>query len=154
DGTFFSATDADSPSPDGRREEGAFFTWTPRELTSALGEDDARAAMDWFGVTAAGNFEGRNVLTTEGRELTMKPAVQARLPRIRARLLEVRSHRPPPLRDEKSVVAWNGLAVSAFARAAVVLGEPRYERAALSAARALVAPLRAGRPLPHELVGG
>ncbi|HEY3233357.1 MAG TPA: thioredoxin domain-containing protein, partial [Polyangiaceae bacterium] len=129
-GTFYCATDADSPTPNGRREEGVFFTWTPSELRSALGEDDARAAANWFGVTAGGNFDGRSILFAErrledvARELSMAPPVlEARLAGIRTRLLDVRSRRPPPLRDDKVMVAWNGLAVSAFARAALVLGD-------------------------------
>jgi uncharacterized protein YyaL (SSP411 family) len=51
------------------------------------------------------------------------------------------------------IVAWNGLVVSALARAAVVLGDPRYAEAAVRAANVLVAPVRGGRPLPHSFMG-
>jgi len=161
DGTFYSATDADSPGDGGRRAEGVFFTWTPAELRATLGDADAKVAALWFGVTQVGNFEGRSVLTARrsldeaAKELSLDPKVlDEKLENIRARLLEARSHRPPPLRDDKVIVAWNALAISAFARAAITLGEPRYADAAIKAARTLVAPLRAGRPLPHSLVAG
>jgi len=161
DGTFFSATDADSPTPSGRREEGISFTWTPDELRAALGDEDARVAAARFGVTEAGNFEGRSILSTPrriedvARGLAMEPrALGSRLPGIRARLLRTRARRPPPLRDDKVIVAWNGLTVSAFARTALVLGEARYGEAATRAAEALVAPIRAGRRLPHVFVEG
>ncbi|HMI82957.1 MAG TPA: hypothetical protein VK550_02630, partial [Polyangiaceae bacterium] len=159
-GTFYSATDADSATETGHRQEGIFFTWTPKELRDALGDDDARVAATWFGVTEAGNFEGRSVLSTPRRlpELAQELALESpvlfhRLQGIRSRLLAARSHRPQPLRDDKIIVAWNGLVLSSLARAAVVLGDRRYEQAAIGAARALVAPLRAGRPLPHLFLG-
>ncbi len=161
DGTFYSATDADSSTASGHREEGIFFTWTPSKLRQTLGEEDARLARAWFGVTDAGNFEGRSILWTPRsrdevvRELAVAPStLEDALPRIRTRLLEARQQRPPPLRDDKVIVAWNGLVLSAFARAAIVLGERRYAEAATRAASTLVAALRAGRPLPHMLVEG
>ena len=161
DGTFYSATDADSPTGDGRREEGIFFTWTPGELRAALGDNDARIAAAWFGVTETGNFDGRSILSATrpleevARQFGLEPGeLSGRLARIRSRLLAARSRRSPLLRDDKAVVAWNGLAVSAFARAAIVLGDPRYEQASTQAAQALVAPVRAGRRLPHLFVGG
>jgi uncharacterized protein YyaL (SSP411 family) len=159
DGTFYGATDADSATRSGKREEGAFFTWTPAELREALGEGDARAAAAWFAVGDKGNFEGRTVLSTPraplevSAELATSPAkLRDRVTAIRAQLLDVRSRRPLPDRDEKALVAWNALAVSALARSATVLGEPRYGDAAVRAAHVLVAELRGKRALPHELV--
>jgi uncharacterized protein YyaL (SSP411 family) len=149
DGTFYSATDADSPSPSGQREEGRFFTWTPKELAVVLGPGDAKIAQAWLGVTEAGNLGGRSVLSAHE-----SPAPPERLASIRSRLLEARNHRPPPLRDNKVIVAWNGLALSALSRAALVLGDERYRAAAVAAATTLTAPLRAGAPLPHQFVDG
>jgi uncharacterized protein YyaL (SSP411 family) len=161
DGTFYAATDADSPNASGVREEGSFFTWTAREFETALGQADAPLAAAWFGVSDAGNFEGRNILTCRrsaedvARELGLPVrSVLERMPTLRARLLEFRARRTPPLRDDKVIVAWNGLALSAFARAALVLGDARYAAASLRAAQTLVASLRAGRPLPHALIQG
>jgi uncharacterized protein YyaL (SSP411 family) len=62
EGAFYSATDADSPAPSGRREEGWFFTWTPDEMEWALGKERARIVEAWFDVTPKGNFGGRNIL--------------------------------------------------------------------------------------------
>ena len=77
-----------------------------------------------------------------------------RVAEIRTKLLEARARRIPANRDEKVIVAWNALAVSALARAAIALGEPRYADAAIRAATALIAEPRAKRPLPHVLLGG
>jgi hypothetical protein len=159
-GLFYAATDADSPAPNGKREEGLFFTWTPEDLSKTLG-DDARVAAAWFGVSLTPNFEGRTILSTPrslddvAKELQLSPAeLDAKIPSIRARLLTARSHRPPPLRDDKILVAWNALTVSALARAAISLGDAHYAEAATRAATALYEPVRAGRALPHELVDG
>ena len=59
-GGFSSAEDADSPGPDGHGHEGLFHTWTPDEVRAVLGSD-ADAALAWWGITAAGNFEGRSI---------------------------------------------------------------------------------------------
>jgi uncharacterized protein YyaL (SSP411 family) len=50
----------------------------------------------------------------------------------------VRVRRVPPHRDEKVIVAWNGLAISALALGAQVLGERRYLEAGAKAARFLL----------------
>jgi len=161
DGTFYSATDADSRAPGGRREEGLFFTWTPAELRAVLGEHDARVAADWCGVTDKGHLEGRSVLSTQRSLVDVASGMHfsptelaARLGEIRSKLRDARAQRPAPDRDEKVIVAWNALAVSALARAAIVLGDDRYAQASLRAAEVLVAEPRAGRPLPHVLVRG
>lgn len=159
DGTFFSATDADSPDANGRREEGLFFTWTPAELRAALGPDESRIAQTWWGVTDAGHVDGRSVLHNDRPLADMAaewgisvPSASERITSIRSTLLARRATRLPPLRDDKVIVAWNGLAVSAFARAAIVLGDTRYADAAIRAAQVLVAPLRQSQALPHVFV--
>ena len=117
-GAFFSATDADSEG-----EEGTFFVWTASELRS-LGVDPAA-----FGATDEGNFEGKNVLSLRS------PADREELLRVRPRLYEARAKRPPPLTDTKVLTSWNGLMISAFARAGFAFGRPDYvERAARAAA--------------------
>ncbi len=161
DGTFYSATDADSMAPSGHREEGYFFTWTPTELDGVLGADDAGFARAWLGVSASGEVDGRSVLrverepTTVASDLHLEVATaQERAASIRSRLLEARSRRSAPLRDDKVIVAWNALAISALARAAIVLGEPRYAEAATRTSAVLVAEVEANRPLPHLLSCG
>jgi len=145
DGAFFSATDADSPDADGRREEGLFFTWTPGELEAALGPERARVIGRYFGVTPEGNFEGRSTLhapahaSAAARSLDMTEGrLDELLPEALETLYRWRSRRPPPLRDEKILTAWNGLAISAFARAALGLDEPAWIERGGRAARFLL----------------
>jgi uncharacterized protein YyaL (SSP411 family) len=134
EGAFYSATDADSEG-----EEGKFFVWTPDEIRSVLG-GEAERFMRLYDVTAGGNFEGHNILNLPRPD----EAEQVALVEARRKLYEVRAGRIPPLRDDKVLAAWNGLAISAFAFGGRVLGEDRYLQAAARAADFLLGNLRRG----------
>ncbi len=120
-GGFFSARDADSEGA-----EGAFYVWTPEELEQVLGPEDGKFATKTFGTVLHGELAGRVIPSL----LDVKPADMPRMHRILKRLQEARRKRTPPHRDEKIITAWNGLMISAFARAAMMLEEPRYATAA------------------------
>ena len=156
DGTFYAASDADSDGGEGR-----YFTWTPAEIEAALPPDAARLAVAYFAVDATGQVDGRSVLATP-RPLAAVAAEQGLaladaetlLASARSALLEARSRRPAPHVDRKVIAAWNGLAISALARAGSVLGEPAYTTAAVRAADALTALLGPGDPLAHHALDG
>jgi uncharacterized protein len=136
EGGFYSAEDADSVIDASRPEEkgeGAFYLWSHAELVAALGEHHAALVSHRFGVKESGNvdedphgeFTGRNILYQAG------PAEEPeRLAAAMATLLKIRSTRPRPHLDDKILTAWNGLMISAFAKGAQVLDEPRYEQSA------------------------
>ncbi|HEY6146082.1 MAG TPA: thioredoxin domain-containing protein, partial [Thermoanaerobaculia bacterium] len=136
-GGFFAAQDADSEG-----EEGAFYVWTPEELTDALGEDAGRIAAARFGVTPEGNFEGRRTVLSIVRSVAELASEfgrpEAEIERVladaREKLYAVRSRRVPPGTDDKLLTDWSALAISAFALAGRMLPEPRYEAAARGAA--------------------
>jgi uncharacterized protein len=128
EGGFASALDADSGGG-----EGLFYTWTPAELTEALGPSDGQYAVEVFGVTESGTFEGgRSVL-----QLLADPEDAGRLARIREILHAQRRKRVAPGRDDKVVAAWNGLAVAALAEVGLLLEEPGFVAAARDAASLL-----------------
>ena len=125
DGGFASALDADSEGVEGR-----FYVWGHDELMSALIDagidgDDGRLLADYWGLTEAGTWEGTNVLHLPGRVEAPPDLVE----RARRALLAARARRTRPARDHKQLAAWNGLALRAFAHAALVLREPRYAEA-------------------------
>jgi uncharacterized protein YyaL (SSP411 family) len=130
-GGFWSASDADSPGPDGEEIEGYHFTWTPREIEAVLGRQRAMAALAAYGVTAGGDLDGRSILRRVGD-----------LPEeVRKQLLAARGRRAQPAIDRKIIPSWNGLMISALARAGFALGEPRYTAAAVRAAEDVLAHL-------------
>jgi uncharacterized protein YyaL (SSP411 family) len=149
EGGFYSATDADSANPEGEFEEGWYFTWTTSELETVLGKRRGQIVSTWYGATAGGNFEGRNILHVSrpyaevASELGLTEAeLRKEVADARPLLLEARSQRPAPLRDEKVLVAWNGLIISAAAQAGFVLNDDRYIAAARRAADFILRELR------------
>jgi uncharacterized protein len=136
-GGFAAALDADSEG-----EEGRFYTWTPAELASVIGDDDGEYAARAFGVTPAGTFEqGRSVL-----QRLADPADPGRFAAVRAALAAAREQRVRPARDDKVVAAWNGLAIAALAECGLLLAEPGFTTAAGNAAALLArVHLRDGR---------
>lgn len=122
DGGLHASYDADSGG-----EEGSFYVWTPAELAAVAG-DDAPALGRLLGVTEAGNFEGRSILT---RRVEPADAAEAALwERWREPLRRARADRTPPGRDAKVVTAWNGLALAALARGFALTGDARFRDAA------------------------
>ena len=159
-GGFYSAEDADSwpvvateaggPTTGARaKQEGAFYLWTAAEIDQVLGPKDAPLFNFAFGVQPNGNvarehgaeLAGKNVLyrARSPSECTQKfgldeATVQTALAATTAKLTAVRAERPRPARDDKVITAWNGLMISAYARAAQIFGEPSYAATAERAA--------------------
>ena len=136
-GGFFSTQDADSEG-----EEGKYFVWDPEEVEKILGEEEAPLFMRYFDVTAEGNFEhGKSILHVDNeipvlsRFLDVEEEELSRaVEEGKSKLLGARRQRVPPARDDKILLAWNGMMISAFARAYQVLGVDSYLQAGESAA--------------------
>jgi uncharacterized protein YyaL (SSP411 family) len=141
-GAFYTASDADSMTPSGHREEGWFYTWSRREIERVLDEPDLAIVNAYFDITDAGDLDGRNILyasrSMEGLaaelELSQKEVNEA-IGNATEKLYRERAKRPPPFRDRKILAAWNGLMISAFARAALDLGDDDYLLRATRAAQ-------------------
>ena len=150
-GGFYSAEDADSPlaSDPTRHGEGEFYLWTQAEIEAVLGHENAAIWSEHAGVRPEGNvasdpdrafvhrnilYRARTVAETAGRLHLTEAAVDSGLATARQQLLAARERRPRPIRDEKVVTAWNGLMISALARAGQILGDQSYVEAATRAA--------------------
>ncbi|MFL6569177.1 MAG: thioredoxin domain-containing protein [Chthoniobacterales bacterium] len=155
EGGFYSAEDADSLFEHGKPEhgEGAFYVWTQAEIERVLG-DDAAIFCSHYGVEENGNvrpesdpyneFDRKNVLfesaamaETAKRFSLSEEQAHETLKRAREKLFVAREKRPRPHLDDKIITAWNGLMISAFARAAAVLNAPEYLEMAERAMRFL-----------------
>ncbi len=143
-GGFYSAEDADSEG-----HEGIFYTWTPTEVEAVLGQERAELFGKVYGVTDRGNFEGRSILHLP-KSLAQLAKIWERdeaelaneLAECRCKLFAQRETRVRPGRDDKVLVAWNGLAIAALAKAGTAFDEPRYVEAATKCADFLLAELR------------
>jgi uncharacterized protein len=121
EGGFYSALDADSEG-----EEGRFYVWTPDQIRAVLG-DGAEPALDYYGVSEGGNFEGRNILHLAGGPTAPEPDGLAE---ARRALYEARAKRVWPGLDDKRLTAWNALMIAALAEAGAVLERDDYLDAA------------------------
>ncbi len=134
-GAFYSAEDADSPDPENPSHsgEGAFYIWRQSEIESLLGKSDAAVFCARFGVERDGNvahdpqgeFTGRNILYQATSE-----EETAVITRSKGILFEARAKRARPHLDNKVLTSWNGLMISALAKAYVILGNREYLHAA------------------------
>jgi uncharacterized protein YyaL (SSP411 family) len=161
EGGFHSATDADSEG-----EEGTFFVWTPAQLEAVLGLDRAPVLAAYYGVTEQGNFEGASILHRPrpheevAGEFGLEPARLLHLvATAREELYRERARREPPLTDRKILVSWNGLMISAYARAAVMLPDARanereYLGIAIRAAEFILSTMRVGPRLRRSAFRG
>ncbi len=150
EGGFYSTTDADSEG-----EEGKFFVWTIDELKASLAsiEDDvpnaSQIAIEYFGMSEGGNFEGSNILfaphdeaeVAENLDLTVGE-LQSAIIAIKDRLYATRTSRVHPGLDDKILTAWNGMMLASLAEAGRVLNREDY----------LVASERAGDFLLESMV--
>jgi hypothetical protein len=132
DGGFYSAEDADSEG-----KEGKFYCWTEAELKALLTPEEFALTKRRYGITVHGNFEdhsdpdplkGQNVLSIVDPKLT--DAERKLLDSANKKMFDVRAKRVRPHLDDKILSSWNGLMLGAMARAAVILGEPTYLKAA------------------------
>ena len=132
DGGFYSAQDADSEG-----EEGKFFVWLPQEIVDALGPELGRVAMEYWGVSREGNWEGKNILNVGRPDEEVAASLgltvdelHKRLREAADRLYRVRSKRVHPGMDDKVLTGWNGLMMKAFAECGAHLDRPDWIAAA------------------------
>ena len=127
---FASAEDADSEGV-----EGKFYVWDRGEVLEVAGPETAA----WYGVTAEGNWEGKNILVRPERGRLDRPgAIEAG----RLALLERRNRRVRPGLDDKVLTEWNAMAVAALAEAGAALGRADWLAEAERVAGFLLGALR------------
>ena len=129
---FYSALDADSEGV-----EGKFYTWSKEEVQEILGTD-ADLYCNYYGITEKGNWEHTNILhvrttITEFAELNdVKLGTLNKLIEKGNRLLmEQRSRRIRPQQDDKILLGWNALMITAYAKAYAATGEIKYQQMAI-----------------------
>lgn len=140
DGTvFYSSLDADSD-----KEEGKFYVWTIEEIREALGEN-AQDFCDYFGITAAGNWEDGKNIPDKNLSRIHGPQDIAAMDEIVAagkeKLRELREKRVRPALDDKAITSWNALMASALLQAARAFADERLRKMARTNMEFIIAEL-------------
>jgi uncharacterized protein YyaL (SSP411 family) len=155
-GAFYSSEDADSEGL-----EGKFYIWTKQELLDVLGEHDGKLVAEHFGVSEIGNWPHpgdshvphgpKNVLHVARSAETIANLhnleivdVSMIIIEAKKKLLRKRAQRTRPGLDNKILSGWNGLMITTLAKAAALLNENRYMKAANRAADFILDTMRDG----------
>lgn len=139
DGGFFSAEDADSLDEHGHSEEGAFYTWTPEQVSNVVG-DTAKQVCDYWSITNDGNFEGKNIAhRLDHRGDIIRPQI---IEDARQAMLAHRNGRSKPGLDDKVLTEWNAMMLSSLCEAASAFNDNSMKNAAIESAHFLVNNLR------------
>ncbi|HEX2477853.1 MAG TPA: thioredoxin domain-containing protein [Geminicoccaceae bacterium] len=145
---FASSLDADSEG-----EEGKFYVWDAVEIDRLLGPE-ARAFRLAYGVTDAGNWEGKTILNRLHQLTLGTPEQEAALRSSADVLLAAREKRVRPGRDDKVLTDWNGLTIVALARASAVFGRPAWLARAAAAFTFVCRNMMSGDRLAHSWRAG
>ena len=123
-GGFYSAEDADSEG-----EEGTFYIWSLNEL-SFLEKKEKDLSMKYFNLEDEGNYLDESTRKKNGKNIfhikSLNNISDNRYEKIRTRLFEQRKKRIHPLKDDKILTDWNGLAIAAFAKAGDVFDNEEF----------------------------
>jgi uncharacterized protein YyaL (SSP411 family) len=149
-GGFAASLDADTD-----HEEGLTYVWSAPELRQALGDGYADFASV-YGVSDEGNWEGKIILNRLARSSRewLGEEREAALAGQRSVLLDRRNRRPQPMRDDKVLADWNGLAIAGLAHAASVKGNISARDAALAAFHFVADSMADGDRLAHSILDG
>jgi len=131
-GGFYSAEDADSQG-----EEGTFYIWKTDEIKTILNENEFNYIFDILNLDNVGNckVEGHftNIphFTSSWDKIAKKYKLSIfdaknKYHQIREKIFIHREDRVHPQKDDKILTDWNGLAISAFARAGAILNNEKY----------------------------
>ena len=132
-GGFYSALDADSEGV-----EGKFYVWSFDEVNKILG-DEAKLFCEYYDVTPNGNWEHKNILRVLtplhdfAKEKNLNEAkLEEQLNDCAQKLLQERSKRIRPGTDDKILLGWNALMITALCKASAALGISRYKEMAIA----------------------
>ncbi len=163
EGGFYCAEDADSEGV-----EGKFYIWEYAEINTLL-EDKAKYFFDVFNIKEEGNYEDAsghmpekgNILhiTDSLKVVAEKYKIEeAELGRIVSEckkiLFEAREKRVRPGLDDKILMDWNGLMISAFAKAGFILKNSDYIATAEKAYKFITEQLRTNQGMLHRYAKG
>ena len=162
EGAFYSSLDADSNTPEGELEEGAFYVWTKKEMQAVLNSDYELFA-DYYNVNSYGHWEKENyvlIRNTSDVDFAKKNDIsisdlKQKVSYWKKILLKERSKKDRPRLDDKILTSWNGLMLKGYVDAYRVFDNPHYLKIALRNAHFIVSKqLRGDGGLNHNYKNG
>ena len=129
---------AASISSGAQTEDGKYYTWSEAEIDAALVGTFSARFKQVYGVTRDGTLMGRNLPRRLGNPAPANEADEALLLKQRDMLLALRDKRAKPMRDDRVLANWNGLAIGALARAGQVFEIREWVQTAVKAFDAVV----------------
>jgi hypothetical protein len=137
-GTFYSSLDADSTTPSGKLEEGAFYVWQEEELKRLLG-DDFQHFSNYYNINDYGLWEHNNyVLIRKDSDDVFSKKYNISIDDISKKktswkklLLKERAKRSRPRLDDKVLTSWNALMLKAYVDAYRVFDNKEFLNAAI-----------------------
>ena len=161
-GAFFSSLDADSNTPEGELEEGAFYVWQKTQLKELL-KTDFDLFSDYYNINSYGLWEHNNYVLIrkdddasiiEKYNLTQQDLNEKKTI-WKNTLLKVRNKRSKPRLDDKTLTSWNALMLKGYTDAYRVLGDVNYLASAEKNAEFIISSqLREDGGLNHNFKDG
>ncbi len=132
-GAFYSSLDADSNTPEGELEEGAFYVWQKDSLKTIL-KNDYELFSDYYNINSYGLWEHGNYVLIrkddderiiEKHNLT-KELLAEKKKHWKQTLTTIRDKRSKPRLDDKTLTSWNAIMLKGYIDAYRVFGDPSY----------------------------
>ena len=132
-GAFYSSLDADSKTPEGELEEGAYYIWTKPELQTLINED-FELFSNYYNINDYGFWEHDQyvlIRNTSDENFRKKHQITAELLQQKIQdwqttLLQAREKRSKPRLDDKTLTSWNALMLKGYLDAYRVFGNGDY----------------------------
>ena len=133
EGTFYSSLDADSTTPEGKLEEGAYYVWTKEELKTLLGTDFSLFS-DYYNINNYGFWEHNNyvlIRKDSDKDIAKKHNISTnelsrKIKQWKNVLLTEREKRNRPRLDDKTLTSWNALMLKGYVDAYRVFNEQHF----------------------------
>jgi uncharacterized protein len=155
EGGFYAALDADSEGV-----EGKYYVWTRQEVEGLL-KEDAALFCEYYDITERGNWEHKNILNCKydldeyasTKNLSVA-ALLSKINNVRALLLAEREKRVRPQLDDKILLGWNALLVTAYCKASAALEEKEYKFRAIQTMDFLWQRMKTPQGFQHSFKNG
>ncbi len=143
-GLYFSSLNADSFNEINKLEEGAYYTWSKKNLKTLFMKEDYFLFNDYFGIDSIKTIEEKHVLVKLCKDSVFVKKHQLNLNSFKKKvksweniLLMERKKRKKPELDNKILTSWNALLLQAFIDAYKVFGNEKFKKKAIENAISL-----------------